>query len=352
MKIIYFSHFNLNGPNSHHIATLKKLVALKALTKELIVISSRSNLFKVLEIILVEIKCLICIYKYNPDAIISRGYVGYFAQKYAKKKGIKTIREVHADLIGEIQQYDKNFIEKKILIPFAYLSQLIDLQSDVRIFNHPYLLSWFHKKFNNSKFIKDTYVYNGFDFNDKSKINRLEARKKFNLKENTKYIIFTGGAKYWHGINYLTALQDEFNSLKANIQIICGGGKVSKADDPKEILLNFSPLDSKNCSDLICASDACILPVRQSRVSPGNALKLYDYFLHKKFVITQNDLEGYSDEVQKYKYGMLVNFDDAKLSASRIINELNNLHNYNNVQINIDEFCWESRITQWLHHIR
>ena len=351
MKIIYFSHFNLNGPNSHHRATLKKLFALKNLTKELIVISSKSNLFKLLEIIVVEIKCLICIYKYNPDAIISRGYVGFFAQKYAKKKGIKTIREVHADLIGEIEQYDKSFIEKKLLIPFAYLSQFIDKQSDIRIFNHPYLLSWFHKKFKYSKFVNDTYVYNGFDYNDKSKINKFDARRKFNLKENTKYIIFTGSAKYWHGINYLTALQNEFNSLKVNIQIICGGGKISKKDDPKKILINLFPLNSKNCTDLISASDACILPVRQSRVSPGNALKLYDYFLHKKFVITQNNLEGYSDEVQKYKYGMLVNFDDTKLTATQIVNKLFNL-NKNNFEINIDEFSWKSRISKWIHHIK
>ena len=325
MKIIYLTHSDLRKWKGHHRATSQKLKSLKRLVKNLIVVSSKFRKYKFLELFYLEFKCISLIMKHNPDAIISRGYVGYLVQKFAKFRKIITVREVHADIVQEINQYDKSYLIRKMLLPFGYYVRVIDRQSDIRIFNHPKLKNWFKNKFKNIKNNKDIFAYNGFDYTENSSISQIKARKKFNLKNDITYLVFTGGANYWHGINYLADLQKEFNSMDAKIQIICGGGKISPKDDPDRCLINFEPLDSKSCMNLIMASDACILPVRQSRVSPGSALKLYDYFLHKKFVITQSDLNGYSDEVLKYGYGMLVNFKKSKLTAVRIIHELKKL---------------------------
>lgn len=348
MKIIYLCHSNLEGWKSDHRATSQKLKALRDLVEELIIVSSKFKRLKFLEIIFLDLKCIFLMMLHNPNVLISRGYVGFFSQKYAKFKKIKTVREVHADIIEEINQYDKNFFEKKLLLPMAHYMQTIDKQSDVRIFNHPNLLLWFSQNFKSVECKNDIFVYNGYDKSEISTLTQLEAKKKFNFKDSIKYLVFTGGAKHWHGVNYLADLQKKFNALNVKIQIVCGGGKISRKDDPEGYLVNITPLDFKGCMDLIQASDACILSVRQSRVSPGSALKLYDYFLHKKFVITQKNLKGYSDEVLEYGYGALVDFEDSELAINKIINSMNRLKVLKNKKINLEKFSWSSRISQWI----
>lgn len=352
MKIIYLTHADLQKSKGHHRATYQKLRSLKILVNKLIIVSSKFKKFKFLELVFLELKCIFLIFKHNPDAIISRGYVGYLSQKFAKFKEIKTIREVHADIIEEIKQYDKSFISRMLLFPFGYYMQIIDKQSNVRIFNHPKLLSWFRNKFKNIDSSDDIFAYNGFDYGESCKLSQSKAKNKFKLKSDIQYLVFTGGANYWHGLNYLAELQKALNSMDANIQIVCGGGKISPKDDPDRCLINFEPLNSRDCMSLIKAGDACILPVRQSRVSPGSALKLYDYFLHKKFVITQKNLKGYSDEVLKYGFGTLVNFEESNLSASTIIKVMKKLKINNKTKININEFSWDARMSKWINCLK
>lgn len=352
MKIIYLCHFNFDTDKGPHRATFQKLKALKNLVNDLIIVSSKFKKFKSIELIFLELKCIYLLIKYSPNVMISRGYIGYFSQKIAKLKKIKTVREIHADIIEEVDQFDKNIIEKKILVIVGYYMQLIDKQSHIRIFNHPDLLLWFKKKFKNVQTENDIFTYNGFDRCEKSDLSKLEARKIFDLKDNIKYIIFTGGANYWHGVNYLADLQREFNLMNAKVQIICGGGKVTNRDDPENLLLNITPLDFKNCLNLIQAADACILPVRQSRVSPGNALKLYEYFLHNKFVITQKNLKGYSDEVLRYGLGINIDFTKSNSSALKIIEEMQALEKNIEVKVTIERFSWETRMLSWLKCIQ
>ena len=348
MKVIYLTHSDLTKWKGHHRATSQKLKSLKKLVGKLIVVSSRFKKFKLLELLFLELKCISLIIKHNPDAMISRGYVGYLAQKFAKFKKITTVREVHADIVEEINQYDKSYITRKMLLPFGYYVRIIDKESDIRIFNHPKLKNWFKNKFKKINNSNDIYAYNGFDYNENSKITQMVAKNIFKLKKDIKYLVFTGGANYWHGINYLADLQKEFNSMDVKIQIICGGGKISNKDDPDNCLINYEPLDSNGCMNLIKASDACILPVRQSRVSPGSALKLYDYFLHKKFVITQDNLDGYSDEVLKYGHGVLVDFKKSKITALKIIKKLNQLEKKKISNSYIKRFSWNSRMLKWV----
>ena len=92
-----------------------------------------------------ELKCISLIIKHNPDAMISRGYVGYLL-KICKIQKITTVREVHADIVEEINQYDKSYITRKMLLPFD-TNRIIDKESDIRIFNHPKLKNWFKNKF-------------------------------------------------------------------------------------------------------------------------------------------------------------------------------------------------------------
>jgi len=348
MKIIYSCSFNLNDYRGHSRATRQKIKVL-ARHANLQVLSLSSGKFKFLQLFFLEIRSILLLIKIKPDIFISRGFVGYFAQKVANYLKIKTVREVHADSVGEVKNYNKNVLEKLVYLLFAKLSQAIDLKSDMRIFNHPYLLRWFRKKFYYSK--NDFFSYNGFDYTSKSLLTKKKARKKFNFIDKKKYLIFTGSASYWHGINYLSNLQKAFNKMNANIQIICGGGKIITNDDPEDVLINITPLNEKNCSDLVMAADACIVSVRKSRVSPGSPLKIYDYFLHKKMVITSRNLKGYSDEVLKYGNGILVDFNKTHQAATKIIKKMKYL-NKSKSAIKIYNFSWDNVILKWIKFMK
>ena len=345
MKILYSCSFDLEGYKEGG-ATRQKLKILNKYTK-LRVISLNGNSFKLLQLLFIEFKTIVLLLKNKPQVFISRGFVGYFSQKIAKFLKVKTVREVHADAIEEVQYYDKNFIEKFFILLLAKLFLTVDLQSDMRIFNHPHLLKWFRSKYFHSK--NDFFCYNGFDFESKSSLSKKQARKKFKFG-NKKYLIFTGSSSFWHGVSYLSNLQKSFNKLNANIQIVCGGGKVNNSDDPGNILKNISPLNGKDCADLIMAADACILPARQSRISPGSPLKLYDYILHKKPVITVKNLKGYSDEVLKYKNGILVDFSKSHKAAKIIINTMKFLHK-KKLKTKINNFSWDQVIFKWIKFI-
>ena len=94
-----------------------------------------------------------------------------------------------------------------MLLPFGYYVRIIDKESDIRIFNHPKLKNWFKNKFKKINHSNDIYAYNGFDYNENSKITQMVAKNIFKLKKDIKYLVFTGGANYWHGINYLADLK-------------------------------------------------------------------------------------------------------------------------------------------------
>ncbi len=99
-------------------------------------------------------------------------------------------------------------------------------------------------------------------------------------------------------------------------KIVCGGGQINKYIDPEGLLLNISTLDDKGCSDLVRTGNACLLPVKNNRISPGSPLKLYDYIAKKKYVLTQSDLLGYSDEVEKYGFESVVDFKNSSEVAN------------------------------------
>lgn len=345
MKILYVCNFNLDNYSGRNRATKQKLKALKKQIDELYIISSKLKKFKFLELFFIELKSIYMILKYKPNIFISRGFVGYFSQKLCKIMNIKTVREIHADILGELNQLNKHWLVKFFLIPLSIYTQKIDALSDIRIFNHPYLLDWFKSNFFDSS--NDIYVYNGYDIKSRSLLTKEEVIKKYNLDKEIKYLVFVGEASYWHGIDYLVCLQESLNKLTKNIKIICAGGKVSKEDDPEKLLINITPLNDVGCAEIIQASEACLLPVRQSRVSPGSPLKLYDYILHKKYVITQKELKGYEDEVLRYNFGESVDFNDSENLSFKIIEILKNLRDKDE-QIIIENFSWDERMKEWL----
>lgn len=102
MKIIYLCNFDLTNYTGKNRATRQKLKSLGNQVDNLIIVSSKFRRLKFLELFFLEIKTIFLVLKNSPDIVISRGFVGFFVQKIAKLKKIKTIREVHSDILGEV----------------------------------------------------------------------------------------------------------------------------------------------------------------------------------------------------------------------------------------------------------
>lgn len=344
MRVLYLCDFDLAKYSGKERATRQKLRALARHVDHLDCISANGKMYKICNIVLLDFKALYFIYKKRPDVFVSRGFTGFLSLALCKTLKIKTVREIHSDLQEELQLLGKSQSEKLAIYIAYYISRFLDKHSDKRIFNHPQLKLWYESKYNWKG--ENYFVYNGFSADDLVRYEKYLCRTQLGLCRNIAYIAFTGSASYWHGIDYLVDLQCELNKSCSNVQIICGGGKVPDELDPRKILKNISPLDDIGCAKLICAADACVLPVKDIRVSPGSPLKLYDYISHKKPVITQNKLIGYSDEVERYGCGLLVDFADPKLAARKLIKFLDSIIA---PEVDVTKFSWDSRMIEWVN---
>lgn len=345
LRIIYVCSFSLVGHAGHKRATRHKLEAL-AEVSDLHVLSSRfeNKLLRVLELPLLELRAILWILVQRPNVIISRGGVGGVFQLVARMLGTFTVREVHANASEEVAMQGRGASLRAILRVSAWLSDVADCSCEMRIFNNPLLMQWFHAKYGWCD--NDVYVYNGYRPSSASAIERSSAREGLGLDLDGTYLAFTGSASEWHGIEYLVALQEEFDAEGDGIRIVCGGGKVPACLDPNRRLLNISPLDDAGCARLIRAANLSLLPVKQNRVSPGSPLKLYDYIVNKSWVVTQECLAGYSDEVLRYGVGVSIDFRDSMSARSRILEVLPQFASTSAYPC-VDA-SWRKRMFEWL----
>ncbi len=347
-KILYSCGFEVGGHAGKNRATMQKLQALAKLSNLAIIdLKSKSMAIKPFSLIFTEFKNCFFIITNKPDVYISRGFVGFISLYLAKFLAITTVREIHANALNEVSQLNKSQFSKFLLILLSKLTHKIDLSADIRIFNHPQLLKWFKDNFHS--YVNDGYVYNGFDYGARSKLTYEQARSKFKFDPNDLICVFTGSASKWHGTDYLLSVAKELSERKLPIKIVCGGGKISLADNI-ENFINIAPLDPMGCADLIAAADICLLPVLDSRTSPGSPLKLYDYILAKKFVLTQINTLGYSDEVLAYGNGLLTDFTNT-LEVANLLSGFNRAIDQSISEIDISRFSWDSRMREWLNLI-
>lgn len=348
MNIVYLCNFNLNNYSGKDRATRQKLEALGGLVDNLKVFSLEGDnkIYKLIQGVILDIKCSHYILTHKPQIFISRGLTGYLSYLTSRALNITTVREVHALSQNEVNLLKHNFFEKFIISYLGRASHKLDCLVDVRIFNHPFLLDYYKLKgWSNSN---DFYCYNGYSEESIVPLKKEEARRKFSLDINATYLVFTGSVSKWHGAEYLVKLQEEFNKFNDNITIIVGGGSLSEYD-ANNICLNITPLNDIGCSELISAADACLLPVKNNRISPGSPLKLYDYIANEKPIIAQSII-GYSDEVEKYDFGISVDFNDVSKTRIEVINYLDEIkhHGFNHRNANVK---WKDRMTTWINNL-
>lgn len=355
MKILYICHYPVTYNTGKARATRHKLEAfnmyvdLKVVTPR----PSRTFLGKLYQAFVIEVKSVyLLIFSEKFDCCISRGSGGFSVALLKNFYGYATVREVHANGFEEAKLYPGSYFQKITRKIGVRIAHWLDSFADMRIFNNPLLLAWYKNAFqkNNS----DIFVYNGCDIKSRSSLNRDSARKLFDLPYKKKILVFNGSASIWHGVEYLVKLQEKFDFHGDPFQIVCGGGVIDRNIDPESRLINLAPLDDEGCANLIRASDACLLPVKNIRVSPGSPLKLYDYILNGGFVFTQCNTLGYSDEVLRYKVGLPVDFTSPDLARSFIVNNipLEYQSGYDHLDDKVlSKISWEGRMAEWFEAI-
>ena len=351
MHIVYLCNFDFTRSSGKDRATRQKLEALSKLENitrfKVFSLNKGGEIHKLFRGFFLDIECSFYILMNKPDVFISRGNTGFFSFLIAKFFGILTVREVHALAKEEVEllKYSvfKSFIIKAIFKIFHHL----DIWVDIRIFNHPHLLDFYRK--NNWSKHSDFYSYNGYAEDALSKLSKKDAKSKFLLDDNCLYLVFTGSVSIWHGVEYLINLQKEFNKHGDNIRIVVGGGSLEEYD-LDNVCINITPLDDVGCSELIKAADACLLPVRNNRISPGSPLKLYDYINNNKPVVAE-DIIGYSDEILEYEFGIGVNFENTEKTREKIVNYLNYLKgiNFGSRKLKVS---WKDRMSYWVTKIQ
>lgn len=347
VKVLYLCDFNLNHGTGKNRATAQKLSALKDKVSVLKVVSNnfKTPAFRLCAVVLLDLYSLFFLIVHRPDCFISRGSSGSLSLAISKLLGIITIREVHANALEESSLLPYKGLKLKAIKLLNSLSNKIDLAADVRIFNHPDLLEFYRAEGVSGD--ADFFTYNGFDPKVKSRISKEKARNIFGFNKNEKIIVFVGAASKWHGVEYLVAVQKEFNKYNDGIKVVFGGGDVSQFDSNRTCV-NLTPLDERKCAELVRAADFCALPVKQNRVSPGSPLKLYDYMLNERFVLAQKNTNGYSDEVIKFGIGTSVDFTSPVVARKQILDAFDQKWpgHYPSCQAS-----WSDRMDEWLHGI-
>lgn len=126
--------------------------------------------------------------------------------------------------------------------------------------------------------------------------------------------------------------------------------KQLKMDTVNKNVKFVEPVPSILARKYINASDFCLLPAKQVRLSPGSPIKLYDYISCGKPIIAQSNLLGYSDEVENYDLGYLVDFtkpEEAAFELERIL-KLKKDFSIHNRKMAVEKLSWENRIQDWV----
>lgn len=358
-KIVYIVDFPIDISSGKSKATREKAATLREIIGSdefmLFSVSNHRNIFlKIIELIKLDIKCSSSLmFMSDVRAVFQRALFLPLTFLVQRIKKINVINEFHTDLKDEIPHLNKSRLEKFILKILANLSNAnIKLGRGV-IYNHPIL----KEKFDPVFMLPSIYSYNGSNEKDFFPEDKIEARKKLNINPDIEVCLFLGAASKWHGVEYLVEIfnRSRIQQRKSLFLYIVGVEDEAYLKHLKNMLENpnifiIPPVNTEMARSYINASDYCLLPVNQIRVSPGSPLKLYDYISCGKAIVSQSDLLGYSDEVERYDLGYTLDFrkvDKSSVELLSIVEESRDFFN-NNIKVAREYVSWNVRMKQWI----
>ena len=323
MKIAYVLNFRPRPTGGKELAAYYKIKAMKTIFGEVNVFYPRSNLLfiQALEYFFIELRVLMLIVLRQADFVVCRGVAGAIVSLIFRNR---VIREIHADLEDELALLKKNSLKFRVI---AFVNKCVELKCRAHIYNNPRLVNHYIRK----GFRGESLVcYNGIDPEALAGVTMPQPSIDY------EYVVFTGSCSIWHDLvmveRFAKALQPH------GIRVIVAGGAFSS-----DHVVNITPASNECCLSLIKGSLGCIVFINDIRVSPGNALKLYEYMGMGRPIISHADLEGYSDELEGY--GGAVLCDREIVDIDGIVSFLRNSkgkHFYRS-----RPFSWETRMMDW-----
>lgn len=362
MRVVYLIGFSIDGSSGKNKATSEKVRVLKSKIgdKNFSFYTNkrqRSIIFKLIGNQLFDFYVFRkLLFHKNNFIVIQRVFFMPMTRFLLFIKGVKVVSEFHADFKDEIPHLNKSKFQRFILKLIAPIYTLNYKLSHGIIYNHPILKEKFDSRFK----VPSIYSYNGSNYNQFIPVDKSFSREKVKIKEDEIAFLFLGSVSKWHGVDYLIDIFNE-KIIQENNNIslyIVGAAENSYVNEIKQKINNkniklIPPVDTNFAINYINASDYCLLPVKQIRISPGSPLKLYDYISCGKPVIAQSNVRGYSDEVEKYNLGYTMDLTNSNTSAIRIIKIINEKQDFseNNRAVAMNDLSWEKRIEKWLNFI-
>jgi glycosyltransferase involved in cell wall biosynthesis len=176
-------------------------------------------------------------------------------------------------------------------------------------------------------------VSNGADADIFCPMDQNTCREQLGLNINTKYLLFMGGFKKWHGILELIEIMPDLIDSNSNIKLLLvGEGELTTSLQARVDVLGIKdnvifcgrrPLAEMPV--FINAADICLAPFFDER-SPQTGLsplKLFEYMACGKPVIA-SALGGLDEIFQAHDMGEVVSLSDPKVWTKSILSLLNN----------------------------
>lgn len=369
LSIDYYVGFSLDGNSGKSKATGEKAKELKKQADSFsfyrIKKTSSSTFINYIIQIFFEVKfCIKFLFRKKPDVLFARSNFGILLILITRYFKTKLIFEVHSDFKDESNiLYKNNPLLKNVSVFVNLLSTTAYKFSDGIIFNNPDLESYFLSEYRLQN-VPTISIYNGSNTEEFYPEDRLKIRKNLSddINENDLLFVFTGSVSQWHGVelllNTFIELKQNFTESNLLLYIVGGGSNQYRIDlksqySSEEGITFVDKVSTSKARDYINASDVCMLPVAKIRVSQGSPLKLYDYIACGRPVITQSNVNGYSDVINKYELGLDVDFYrpvDASNQIKKFLKEadIENI-GFRNREKAVKHLSWEMVINQWIH---
>ena len=340
ISILYATSFYAGGHSGHSRATKQKARALKNLSQCTFFSLPMPGIVGWLLYPIIEAQVLLSSV-FKGGAVISRGVFSISLLLLPKRYRPLLAREIHSLPFEELQESQRSLKLFGRYI-YEYLENLLHRRADLRIFNHPALRDIYTKVY--GKAPKQIVSYNAADIDHRSRLSKHEARSAHGLPQEAFICCYVGSGAAWHGVDYLINLAQKLTG-EDRVLFLIAGPKQPVDDYPSNIrwVPHVHPTEA---AQFMRASDVCLLPVKHVRKSPGSPLKLYDYLANERFVLTQEDLVGYSDEVARHSLPVFTDFTAPSKAAKDLMHILENrLFDCENI---VSCPTWEDRLSVWI----
>lgn len=252
------------------------------------------------------------IQKFSPDVLLMKYWMSYMAPSLGTvAKKMKRQSKV-ITVLDNVIPHEKRFFDRAFTKYFLKQNHGFVVMSDA-VKND--LLKFIPK----AKYISHSHpLYNHFG----KKADAVEAKKKLNIPEGKKVILFFGFIRDYKGLDLLIDAMSKLND--EHVLVICGEvyGSFEKYNQQIQRLRiqNRISLHARYISDeevplYFSASDVCVLPYKSATQSGITSIAY-----HFDLPLIATDTGGLKENILHNKTGIIVDSPDATLIAKAIEN--------------------------------